>query len=63
VGGPTRQGVHDALPKLKDVPSVKYGKVTFDLESRRVLNPRFSPLVVKENKFVSWDGTKPVAGQ
>jgi branched-chain amino acid transport system substrate-binding protein len=63
VGGPTRQGVHDALPKLKDVPSVKYGKVTFDVESRRVLNPRFSPLVVKENKFVKWDGTKPLAGQ
>jgi hypothetical protein len=41
------------------VPSVKYGKVTFDVESRRVLNPRFSPLVVKDNQFVKWDGTKP----
>jgi len=25
--------VHSALPKLKDVPSVKYGKLTFDLAS------------------------------
>lgn len=56
IGGPTREGVHSALPKLKDVPSVKYGKVTFDLESRRVLNPKFSPLIVKDNQFVSWNG-------
>ncbi len=61
IGGPTRQGIHDALPKIKDVPSVKYGKVTFDLASRRVLNPKFSPLIVKDNQFVSWDGAKPSA--
>ena len=61
IGGPTREGVHTALPKLKDVPSVKYGKLTFDLESRRVLNPRFSPLIVKDNQFVKWDGTRPAS--
>ena len=59
IGGPTRQGVHDALPKLKDVPSVTNGKVTFDVATRRVLNPVFSPLIVKDGQFVSWDGTKP----
>ena len=56
LGGPTRQGVHDALGKLKDVPSVTNGKVTFDLESRRVLNPQFVPLQVKNGQFVPWDG-------
>jgi branched-chain amino acid transport system substrate-binding protein len=51
-GGATRQGVHDALPKLKDVPSVIYGAVTFDPETRRVLNPRFLNMVVQEGQFV-----------
>jgi branched-chain amino acid transport system substrate-binding protein len=59
LGGPTREGVHGALPQLKDVPSVTKGTVTFDVESRRVLNPRFNPLVVKDGAFVNWDGTKP----
>ncbi len=59
IGGPTRQGVHDALPKLKDVPSVVYGKVTFDLTSRRVQNPIFENLIVKDGQFVPWDGSNP----
>jgi branched-chain amino acid transport system substrate-binding protein len=61
LGGPTRQGIHDALPKLKDVPSVIYGKVTFDPETRRVQNPFFENLIVKGGQFVTWDGTKPAS--
>jgi branched-chain amino acid transport system substrate-binding protein len=61
VGGATRQGIHDALPKLKDVPSVVYGKVTFDPTTRRAQNPQFNILVVKDGEFAPWDGTKPVA--
>ncbi len=61
LGGPTRQGIHDALPKLKDVPSVVYGKVTFDVTTRRVQNPTFENLIVKDGQFVPWDGTKPVS--
>jgi branched-chain amino acid transport system substrate-binding protein len=56
IGGPTRQGVHDALPKLKDVPSVLYGKVTFDLTTRRVQNPIFENLIVKNGDFVPFSG-------
>ena len=56
LGGPTRQGVHGALPQLKDVPSVIYGKVTFDPETRRVLNPRFENLIVKDGQFVQAEG-------
>ena len=54
IGGPTRQGVHDALPKLKDVPSILYGKITFDLTTRRVQKPTFENLIVKNGDFVPW---------
>jgi branched-chain amino acid transport system substrate-binding protein len=54
VGGPTRQGVHDALPQLKDVPSVVYGKVTFNPETRRAQNPTYEDLIVKDGDFVPW---------
>jgi branched-chain amino acid transport system substrate-binding protein len=56
LGGPTRQGIHDALPKLKDVPSVVYGKVTFNPETRRAQNPTFENLIVKDGEFVPWGG-------
>jgi len=56
IGGPTRQGVHDALAKLKDVPSVIYGKATLDPTTRRVQNPQFVDLQVKDGQFVLWDG-------
>lgn len=56
LGGPTREGVHAALPQLKDVPSVIYGKATFDAVTRRVQNPNFVDLQVKDGAFVLWDG-------
>lgn len=63
LGGPTREGIHAALSQLKDVPSVTNGTVTFDLETRRVQGPKFSPIQVKGGKFVAWDGSKPTASQ
>jgi branched-chain amino acid transport system substrate-binding protein len=60
LGGPTRQGIHDALPRLKDVPSIVYKKVTFDPVTRRAQDPSFNILVVKDGQFAAWDGTKPV---
>lgn len=56
LGGATREGVKNALPQLKDVPSVIYGKVTFDKETRRVSDPTFVNLVVKNGEFVAWEG-------
>lgn len=56
IGGPTREGVHAALPQLKDIPSVIYGKATFDTATRRVQNPNFVDLQVKDGDFVVWDG-------
>ncbi len=55
LGGPTREGIHSALPQLKDVPSVIYGTVTFDPETRRVLDPEFSHLIVQGDQFVAAD--------
>jgi branched-chain amino acid transport system substrate-binding protein len=60
VGGATRQGIHDALPKLKDVPSIVYEKVTFDPTTRRSKEPKYNNLIVKGGQFVPWDGTKPI---
>jgi branched-chain amino acid transport system substrate-binding protein len=59
LGGPTREGVHSALPQLKDVPSVVYGKASFDPETRRVMNPEFVQLQVKDGEFALWDGALP----
>jgi branched-chain amino acid transport system substrate-binding protein len=55
IGGPTRAGIHDAFPKLKDVPSIVYEKVTFDVETRRAKDPKFSYLIVKDGQFVPWE--------
>lgn len=60
LGGPTRQGIHDALPKLKDIPSIVYKKVTFNSETRRAQNPSFNNLIVQNGQFIPWDGAKPI---
>jgi branched-chain amino acid transport system substrate-binding protein len=59
LGGPTREGVLSALPQLKDVPSVIYGKASFDVETRRVKDPQFVNLQVQGGEFMLWDGVKP----
>jgi branched-chain amino acid transport system substrate-binding protein len=49
------------LAQIKDVPSVIYGKATFDPQTRRVAGARAVYLVVKNGAFVLWDGKKPSA--
>ncbi len=61
LGGATRDGIHEALPKLKDVPSVVYGKVTFNTETRRAQNPTFEDLIVKDGAFVPMDAASAEA--
>ena len=53
--GTERQQIKDGLSKIKDVPSVIYGKLTFNAD-RRVANPIQTKIVVKDNTFVVWDG-------
>ena len=57
--GATRDGVHDGLLHIKDVPSVIYGKMTFDPISRRAQAASYKFLTVKDNAFTIWDGVKP----
>lgn len=60
--GATREGIHDGLAKIKNVPSVVYGSLTFDPATRRVAGAHYERLVVKDNAFQLWDGSKPRLG-
>lgn len=55
--GATRAGVHDGLAKIKDIPSVVFGSITFDPATRRVKDPSAIELVVKSGAFTLWDGS------
>jgi len=46
---------------LAAVPSVIYGKATFDPETRRVAGARAVYLVIKNGQYTLWDGKKPSA--
>jgi branched-chain amino acid transport system substrate-binding protein len=56
-----RTAIRDGLAHIKDVPSVIYGKATFDPETRRVAGARAVYLVVKDGQYTLWDGKKPSA--
>jgi len=49
--GADRKAIHDGLAKVKDVPSVIFGKATFDPKTRRVDGAMNVELVVKDGKF------------
>lgn len=53
-----RATIRDTLARVKDVPSVIYGKATFDTETRRVLGATSAQLVVRNGRFTLWDGVK-----
>ena len=57
--GTERAQIHDGLAKIKDVPSVIYGKASFDPATRRVAGAGAVYLIVKGGQFVLWDGQKP----
>jgi branched-chain amino acid transport system substrate-binding protein len=59
--GIDRTAIRDGLAEIKDVPSVIYGKATFDKQTRRVAGARAVYLVVKNGVFTLWDGKKPSA--
>ena len=54
LGGTDRKAIRDAFAKVKDVPSVIYGKVNFNPETRRVDDFLGARLIVKGGKLVSW---------
>jgi branched-chain amino acid transport system substrate-binding protein len=49
---PTRQGIRDGLPKLKDVPT-PIGPITFN-QNRQVVYSNFDYLIVKDGAFQPW---------
>lgn len=53
-----RRTIRDTLAKVKDVPSVIYGKATFDTQTRRILGAKSADIVVKNGRFSLWDGQK-----
>ena len=55
--GPTRDAMQTGLTEIKDVPSVIYGRVTFNPETRRVQGANYRLLRVKDGKFTVWDGS------
>jgi branched-chain amino acid transport system substrate-binding protein len=59
LGGTDRTAVRDAFAKVKDVPSVIYGTVTFNPATRRVDDFLGARLIVKDGKLVSWSGKRP----
>jgi branched-chain amino acid transport system substrate-binding protein len=54
--GTDRQAIHDGLLKVKDVPSVIFGKATFDPQTRRVSGAMSVDLVVKNGRFTMYEG-------
>ena len=56
--GTTREAMQEGLLHIKDVPSVVYGKVTFNPETRRVQRPNYQMLVVKDGKFTVSEGNR-----
>jgi branched-chain amino acid transport system substrate-binding protein len=56
IGGVDRKAIRDAFAKVKDVPSVIFGSLTFDPETRRVKGAMNAELVVHDGQFVIWDG-------
>ena len=56
--GVDRKAIKEGLGKIKDVPSVVYGTVTFDVATRRVANPFVSRIEVKNGKWAAYEGGK-----
>ena len=56
--GIERKAIKDGLGKIKDVPSVVYGKATFDTATRRVADPFVSRIEVKNGKWAAYQGGK-----
>ena len=52
-----REQIHQGLAKVKDVPSVVFGKASFDPDTRRVNGAMNVELVVKDGKFQLHQGS------
>jgi len=55
-GGTTRAGILKGFQTIKDVPSVVYGELSFDPETRRPASPQLTPTVLKNGAWVAIKG-------
>jgi branched-chain amino acid transport system substrate-binding protein len=62
-GNTDRKAIRDAFYKIKDVPSVVFGKSTFDPTTRRVVGVKSVDLIVRDGKWAVWDNKKAVAAR
>lgn len=53
-GGTTREGILKGFREVKDVPSVVYGAVSFDPATQRVQDPKLTPTILKDGKWVEY---------
>jgi branched-chain amino acid transport system substrate-binding protein len=57
-GGADRKAIRDSLGKLSGVPSVLYGKVNFNPDTRKVDSFLGARLIIKGGQLVAWDGKR-----
>lgn len=56
LGGTTRDGLLKGFQEVKDVPSIVYGKISFDPSTRRVASPQLTPTILIGGKWVEYKG-------
>lgn len=54
--GADRKALQQGLGEISGVPSVVFGSVRFDPQTRRLSHPATVPLMVRGGHFVKWDG-------
>ncbi|VXA92235.1 conserved exported hypothetical protein [Microbacterium sp. 8M] len=52
-GGTDRAGILKGFQEIQDVPSVVYGKLSFDKDTRRPASPQLTPTVLKNGAWVA----------
>lgn len=57
--GTTRADMRRGLAEVRDVPSVIFGTIQFDPETRRVAGARYKRLVVRDGQFQLFEGGTP----
>ncbi|MCU1420891.1 MAG: transporter substrate-binding protein [Microbacteriaceae bacterium] len=56
IGGTSRAGILKGFEKVKNVPSVVYGSITFDQSTRRPAAPKLTPTILKDGKWIAYNG-------
>jgi branched-chain amino acid transport system substrate-binding protein len=55
-GGITRAGILKGFQEIKDVPSVVYGTISFNPQTRQVQTPTLTPTILKSDAWVIYNG-------